>query len=134
MPKVSITGEIIRINKLNEISEKFKVREFWVKEVEGNYPNTFSIQAINVMTQVLHSYKEGDVVDIECNLSGRHWQKNGKEGVMNGFNLASIKIHGSVAENNIPPVAQQQPTAAAPTGNVQGKIQEPVPTESDLPF
>lgn len=88
---ITIVGQIKGILEAKIFGTNFEVREFWVEEIEGQYPQTFSIQATQGKCNILDNFKAGDVVEVKCNLRGRYWQKEEKEGVMNSIQMWQIQ-------------------------------------------
>jgi len=88
---VIIKGVITEIKETQNVSEKFKKREFEVKETQGDYPNTYLIEFIQDKCDVLNAYNIGVEVEVHANLNGRKWtNKDGK--VFNFLTLQAWKI------------------------------------------
>lgn len=86
---IEIKG-IVKKVKETEIIGDFQKRSIWITETEGNYPQTFQIEATKDKCGLLDVFSAGDTVVAKCNLNGRYWQKNDKDGVMNTIQLWTI--------------------------------------------
>lgn len=116
-----------------ETFNTFTKQTIWVEEISGQYPQTYAIDMSGKALDYMSNYKEGDIVDVECNLRGRYWNKNGKEGVF--LSLSGWKIQKAGGNQ---PTTQQGYTApsstpVSPDGHTQGFT--PVENQADdLPF
>lgn len=106
-------GVIHIIKPVQQVTEKFKKREFILKideEINGNvYSNYVPFQTVQAKTDLLDRYQVGEEVTVNFNLKGNLW----KDGAIG--NLDCWKIQS--AAGNTPqaaPAAQQQnePTSA----------------------
>ncbi|MBV7534069.1 DUF3127 domain-containing protein [Chitinophaga sp. sic0106] len=119
--KITLTGEVQSV-KDAVIIGNFEKRELWLKETTGDYPQTYCIEFHQNNTSLLDKVNKGDHVEIGINLRGRHWTKDGREGVMNTLQGWRIKV----TEKGGAGATAQQPAApvAAPAAE----------TSDDLPF
>ena len=92
--KISLRGVIKKMLPIQQISDKFKKREIWLAET-GEHAQTFSLEFHNDTCRALENFREGEQVECFINIRGRHWQKNGKEGVMNTLQCWKITTHGA---------------------------------------
>jgi len=85
---VTITGEIEMIGDVQTFSSGFEKRAILVKELEGQYPNTYQVEFTKDNIAKVDGMTLGQSVSIECNLrcnehQGRHflnlngWRVNG---------------------------------------------------------
>lgn len=90
--------EIIKIDKLKEFANDFKLVEFVVKDQSSQYPQFITLQAIKDKAENLLKFnKVGDIVDCSINIRGREWTN--PEGEVKYFNsIEAWKIFKS--ENN----------------------------------
>lgn len=70
---MEVTGKVVMIGGIQEISDKFKKREF-VIETEDQYPQEIIIQATQDRVDILNGIVEGDEITASCNLRGRRWE------------------------------------------------------------
>ena len=90
-----VTGKVYRVLETQVISDKFKKREF-VIETEGQYPQLVKFQALNDATMILDKVKVGQNLTVFFNLSGRAYNKEGKEMFFTNLNAWRIKAAESV--------------------------------------
>ena len=71
---MNITGKIIEIQDVQQISESFKKRVFVVEYAENiQYPEYISFELIQEKCSILDEFHEGDHVIVHFNLRGRKW-------------------------------------------------------------
>ena len=67
------SGTIKVIQPTQEISDRFRKREFVVEENSGQYPQVIPFEFTQDKCEVLDTYKVGDEVKVSFNLRGREW-------------------------------------------------------------
>lgn len=75
MSEVKINGSIIRIFETQQVSDKFKKREFVIR-TEGTYPQDIIMQFTGDRCDWLNGFNLGESVEVFYNLRGREY--NGK--------------------------------------------------------
>ena len=67
-------GTIHKINPIEQVTEKFKKREF-VLEIsnDGAYVQKVLFTATRDNVEFLDTFKTGDIVDVEFDVKGREW-------------------------------------------------------------
>lgn len=119
---LTIKGEVIAINETQTVGTSgFQKREIVIKQTEGEYPQTYSIQFVQDKCGILDKYKAGENVSIEADLRGREWTN--KEGVLTAFNTVQgwkIDYNGEHAD-----AIQGEALTAAQMGD---------DSDMDLPF
>jgi hypothetical protein len=124
MSSFNVTGTLIAKSETQQVSDKFKKREFVLMIVENvngtEYPNPLKMQAVQAKCDVLDKYAIGSQVSVSFNVKGNSYidKKDGSTKYI--VNLDMWKIE---------PVAAQQ--AAAPQ---QPKPIAITPDFSDMPF
>lgn len=130
---LEITGKIIAKYDTQQVSERFKKREFVLElsdEINGNvYTNYAKMQLVQAKCDLLDAYREGDNVKVSFNIKGNKWEKDGKVNYIT--NLDAWRIENAAA--------QQQPAASSVTGmpsQEQAPFSYNAPTDNadDLPF
>ena len=86
---MEITGTIEAINPVEQVTERFKKREFVVK-TEGDYPQFVLIQTTNDKVSLLNSLMTGNQVKVHFNLNGR--KHNGQNGIKYFNSIDAWKI------------------------------------------
>lgn len=121
-----LTGKLIEKFDTQEISEKFKKREF-VIEFQDNPNLSFSESIKFQLTQdrceLMDNYQVGQDLKVSFNLRGRRWEKDGK--VSYFTNLEAWRVEMASA-------APQQGNQPIPDAGAQGF--DPNDSSSDLPF
>lgn len=129
---LSISGTILEISDVQQISDSFKKREFVAEYVENpQYPEFIKFELIQDKCALLDAYKVGDKLTIQFNLKGRKWTD--KTGQVKYFNsLQAWKLEAGAGSS-----ASPQSTAAPQAAPLEG-ISEPEwssdDKEDDLPF
>jgi hypothetical protein len=121
MDKIKVTGQVYHVGQIEQVSDKFRKREFVIK-TNDQYPQFVLIQVVNDRCELLDSLRLNDSVDAFINIRGREWTD--RNGVRKFFNtleawqitFASISNRPEVNAGPIPQNAQpieqplQQPT------------------------
>ena len=116
-----LTGIIKVIKDTQEISEKFKKREFVVTDNNGQYPQDILFQLTQDRVSSADAFKVGDMVKVSFFLRGREWTN--KEGKVMYFNsLDAWKIE-SGAQDAPPPMGEPSVESVSLEGE-----------DDDLPF
>lgn len=80
MITVKITGQITDIFP-SEIYGSFEKRVAWVQDQEDN-KQIYQIEFWQGDANTLDKFKPGDTVTATCELRGKKWDKNGRQGVI----------------------------------------------------
>ncbi len=123
-----ITGKLIEKFETQNVSDKFKKREFVIEFREN--PNSSFVEMLKFqLTQdrcsIIDNFNVGQEVRVWFNLKGRKWEKDGN---VNYFtNLEGWKIEAVAA-----PAADQQSPASLPDApSIDTSLEE---STNDLPF
>ena len=139
-----VTGRLIEIFDEQQISEKFRKREFVLEVQDGQYPEQIKFQLVMDKTSLVDQFKVGDEVKIAFNLRGRGYNKNGQ--MMYFTNLEAWRIEpagaaqgGGGANYGGQPQQQATPRPAAQNQNPTLRTQPsaaPIASDddNDLPF
>ncbi len=136
-----VTGRLHEIFDEQQVSEKFRKREFVLEVQDGQYPEHIKFQMVQDKTSLIDPYKMGDEVKVTFNLRGRGFNKNGQ--MLYFTNLEAWKIEPASGGNgggsfgggqqqaaprpaaqNQNPTLRAQPSAAPIAGD----------DDNDLPF
>jgi hypothetical protein len=101
MNNFELTGELISRMDTKQISEKFRVREFVLKIVDGDYTEEIKFQGVNDVCDYLDQYEQGMTVTASFSIKGRRYQKPGKD-VTWFNNLNCWKIAGNTKSSSAP--------------------------------
>ncbi|MBT9394387.1 DUF3127 domain-containing protein [Hymenobacter sp. NST-14] len=97
-------GRIHEIFDEQQVSEKFRKREFVLEVVDGQYPEHIKFQLSQDKTSLVDTFKIGDEAKVSFNLRGRGFNKNGQ--MLYFTNLEAWRIEKTAA-------GAQQPAARA---------------------
>lgn len=128
---LSVSGTIIEISDVQQISDTFKKREFVVEYVENpQYPEFVKFETIQDKCAQLDAYKVGDKLTIQFNLKGRKWtDKTGQVKYFNSLQAWKLEAAGATS---------QAPDSTAPEAAPLEGMSEPGwssdDKEDDLPF
>lgn len=133
---MEITGKIIEISAVKQVTDSFKKREFVVEYSEnGQYMEFIKFELAQDKTSLVDEFNEGDSVEVAFNLKGRAWEKNGEKIYFNS--LQAWKVKRASASNG----SSNQSTNSNANNRVD-ESPEPVASKSftaaseedDLPF
>ena len=134
-----VTGRLHEIFDEQQVSEKFRKREFVLEVQDGQYPEHIKFQMVQDKTSLIDPFKMGDEVKVTFNLRGRGFNKNGQ--MLYFTNLEAWKIEAAGAANYGGGGGQQAaaPRPAAQNQNPTLRAQPsaaPIASDddNDLPF
>ena len=121
-------GKVHEIFDEQQVSEKFKKREFVLEIPDGAYTQFIKFQLTQDKCSLLDQFKVGDEVKVAFNLSGKPFTKNGT--TMYFTNLGAWRIEPASAGGNNGG-GNQGNYAAAPAAASSFVMDE---ADNDLPF
>jgi single-strand DNA-binding protein len=136
-----VTGRLHEIFDEQQVSEKFRKREFVLEVQDGQYPEHIKFQMVQDKTSLIDPFKMGDEVKVTFNLRGRGFNKNGQ--MLYFTNLEAWKIEpasgGSFGGGGGGGQQQAAPRPAAQNQNPTLRAQPsaaPIASDddNDLPF
>lgn len=101
-----ITGKIIDISPVNQVSDKFRKREFVIEKKEAGGGAVFidyvKFQLIQDKCDLINESFMNEEVKIWFNLKGNKWERDGKVNYFTNLDAWKIeRISGSAPEQNI---------------------------------
>ncbi|GAA4366798.1 hypothetical protein GCM10023185_38200 [Hymenobacter saemangeumensis] len=126
----AVTGRLHEIFSEQQVSEKFRKREFVVEVQDGQYPEHIKFQLVQDKCALIEPYRLGDEVKVTFALRGRGFNKNGEMIYFTNLEAWRVEGHGNTPTRQAGapqqrPAPQPQQQAAAPiAGN----------DDNDLPF
>ena len=79
---LEVTGKLLVKYDTQQVSDKFKKREFVLElaeEINGNiYTNFAKMQLVQNKCEIIDRFKEGDQVKVSFNIKGNKWERDGK--------------------------------------------------------
>lgn len=86
-----LTGKLIAIGNTQQVSDRFKKREFVLEtneDINGNvYTNYAKFQAVQNKCDIVDKYKIGDMVTVSFNVKGNKWEKDGKTNYITNLDM-----------------------------------------------
>ena len=135
-----ISGRIFEIYPTQQVTDKFKKREFIleVKETSNTgfeFIEYIKFQAVQDRCSLLDGLNVNDQVKVSFNLRGRKWEKDGQTSYFTNLDAWKIENEQSTSINPNTPGAQDQNTV---TSANQAPFPEDPPVDDsgfdDLPF
>ncbi len=121
---MDITGTLKVKGEAQQVSEKFKKREFVLTDNSSQYPQHVSFQLTQDKCNLIDQYNVGDEIKVHFNLRGREWTSPKNE--VKYFNtLEAWRIEGGTGAGG---------STAANMGNVAASSFTASSQEDDLPF
>ncbi|MFY7786997.1 MAG: DUF3127 domain-containing protein [Thermoflexibacteraceae bacterium] len=110
-----------------QVTEKFKKREFVLEIQESQYPEYIKFQLTQDKCSLLDKYQQGDVINVHFNLKGKPFQsKTGEMVYYTNLDVWRIDTQADAAPTN---------TANYATAPSSMPNDVPLPTDADdLPF
>ena len=139
-----VTGRLHEIFDEQQVSDKFRKREFVLEVQDGQYPQQIKFQLTQDKTSLIDPYKMGDEVKVTFDLRGRGFNKNGQ--MLYFTNLEAWRVEaasaGAPAGGGASYGGGQQQPAARPAAQNQNHNLRAQPTaqpiagddDNDLPF
>jgi hypothetical protein len=119
--KIKITGQVYHIGEVEQVSKKFRKREFVVKTVE-QYPQFVLLQVVNDRCDLLDSLRLNDNVNAFINIRGREWtDRNGARKFFNTLEAWQVTF-ASILNR---PEVQPAPIPQNPAQTFQQPTQQP---------
>lgn len=136
---LEVTGKLIVKFDTQQVSEKFKKREFVIElaeEINGNiYTNYAKMQLVQNKCDIIDRFNVGDQVKISFNIKGNKWERDGKVNYIT--NLDAWRVESATASQG----SNQQAAAPVYNNNNGGNNFSGTPnfnpspeTIDDLPF
>lgn len=127
---MDITGKIKFIGDVQQVSDKFRKRDFVVTDDSSQYPQHISIQVTQDKVVLLDDCRVGDEVKVHFNLRGREWTD--PKGEVKYFNtIEAWRIEKAKWDRA---VARSASETTQTSGNKPEFEQSQQSQEDDLPF
>lgn len=134
---LELTGKILEIYEAQQVSEKFRKREFVLElaeEINGNiYTNFAKLQLVQAKCDIINNYKRGDVVRVSFNVKGNSYvdKKDGLTKYITNLDAWRIEYAANAATQS-PAPAQPQQAYSNPNVNA-GNNYAPAPNYNQAP-
>ncbi len=131
-----ITGKLVAINETQQVSERFKKREFVLEiseEINGNvYTNYAKMQLVQNKCEIIDNFNIGDNVKVSFNIKGNKWERDGSVNYIT--NLDAWRVENAGQAGTSPVAATPAYQAPANTGNSNMNYNPSPENADDLPF
>jgi len=98
-----LKGKITHIGETKEVSDSFKKRELWLKDLEEDYAQEHNIEFLQDKVSLLDKYAVGDIVTIDINLRGKRTNDETRVfNQLNGWRIAGT-ASGAAPSNDVAP-------------------------------
>lgn len=140
---LEVTGKLLVKYDTQQVSERFKKREFVMElaeEINGNtYTNYAKMQLVQNKCEIIDRFNEGDQIKVSFNIKGNRWEKDGRVNFITNLDAwrveaASAGASAPAGNYNAAP-APSYNNAPAPNNGGGGNYFNPSPENvDDLPF
>lgn len=133
------TGRIIQVSETQQVSEKFKKREFVIEipeEINGViYTNYGKFQLVQNKCDIIDRFKIGDEVKVHFNIKGNKWERDGKLNYITNLDAWKVEgINGSRQGNSTPAPGNYASNAPQPQAAPAPLYNSSPEAIDDLPF
>jgi len=101
---LEVTGKLLVKYDAQQVSEKFKKREFVLElaeEINGNiYTNFAKMQLVQNKCDIIDRFKEGDLVKVSFNIKGNKWERDGKVNYITNLDAWRMESATAAPANN----------------------------------
>ena len=94
---MELTGKLVIKYDIQQISEKFKKREFVIK-TDDKYPQFITLQLVNDKCGLIDPVSFGDDMTVQININGREYQKDGQTKYFNSIEAWKIEAKSKTSE------------------------------------
>ncbi len=114
-----VNGKLIEKFDTQQVSEKFRKREFVLEVVDKNpqYTESVKFQLLQDKSDLLDNFNVGDEMTVHFNLKGRKWEKNGQTSYftnLDAWRLEKVSAGGGDAGMNQEPPVDSYSAGDAP--------------------
>lgn len=71
-----LTGTLIEIFDEQQVSDRFKKREFVVETLDNNFTDVVKFQLVQDKTGLINDFSKGDKIKVLFNIRGNKWKDN----------------------------------------------------------
>ncbi len=109
----SISGKLTVKKDTEQVTDKFRKREFVVTDESSQYPQEILFQLVQDKVDLLDPFNEGEQIKVNFNLRGRRWTnpKTNETRFFNSLDAWRLEKEGSAAPagNDLPPMPTSEP-------------------------
>ncbi len=148
MASYKATGTLLVDMGTQQVSEKFRKREFVLEIQDGQYPQTVKFELAQDKCDLLNGFQVGSPLEVDFDLRGRGYEKNGATMYFTSLSAWKVGMAGGGGQQPQGNYGQQQQgggqaQAPRPAANNNPAMQRPAnaapigggnDTDNDLPF
>jgi len=101
---LEVTGKLIVKYDTQQVSEKFKKREFVLElaeEINGNiYTNFAKMQLVQNKCDIIDRFNVGDPVRVSFNIKGNKWERDGKVNYITNLDAWRVEAASAAPAGN----------------------------------
>lgn len=113
---LEIQGKIKEIYDTNQVTDRFRKREFVVEIADGMYPEFVKMQLTQDKCSLLDNFKIGDDVKVAFNLRGRPYTRDGVTTYFTNIDAWRVEPAGGTSSASAAPAASSsKPKQSAPS-------------------
>ncbi len=137
---LEVTGKLLLKYDTQQVTEKFKKREFILElaeEINGNiYTNYAKMQLVQTKCDIIDRYNVGDNVKVSFNIKGTKYEKDGKVNYFSNLDAWRVEAaSGAPAASNNQPAPAYNSNSGSTNNYSQQSNSAPSPEAvDDLPF
>lgn len=108
---LELKGKLIEIYPTQQVSERFKKREFVIETTEeingNNYINYAKMQLVQNKCEIVDKFRLGDTVTVSFNVKGNKYDKDGRTQYISNLDAWRITSEVSTSANQQPAGGQE---------------------------
>jgi hypothetical protein len=105
-----VQGKVVKKFEAQQVTERFRKREFVLEIDDGRYPQTVLFQLTGNRCEALDPINEGDAVGVEFSLRGREWTSpKGEVKYFNSLEVWKVERAGAGQNPDEPPPPDEPP-------------------------
>ena len=135
-----ITGKLISVSDTQQVSERFKKREFVLEtseEINGNvYTNYAKMQLVQNKCDIIDNYNVGDDIKVNFNIKGNKWERDGNVNYITNLDAWRIESaqHANPGAAPASPAYTNMPNNNNNGGDAASNFNPSPESADDLPF
>lgn len=133
-----ITGKLIQVSPTQQVSERFKKREFVLEiaeEINGNvYTNYAKMQLVQNKCEIIDNYKMGDAIKVSFNIKGNKWERDGNVNYITNLDAWRVEAAGQGSSASAPAASPAYTNMAPPAAAGNTNYNPSPESVDDLPF
>lgn len=110
----SMTGKLIVKKDAEQVTDKFKKREFVLTDEGSQYPQEIMFQLVQDKCDLIDPYEINDEIKVNFNIRGRRWENPKTNETkffvsLDAWRLEKVGNQDAPVDNNLPPMPDSEP-------------------------